>query len=318
MTGTPFAAELARLAVDAQTRRVVLALRAAGVEPVLLKGPAHAAWLYRDPSSRSYRDTDLLVGRGGLGSAAAVLTALGYFPAPSAAGGKEPSTTWVHGASGLEVDLHTTIWGWGAPDAVWAEVDQRTGWIRVAGVDVRVADAAARAVHVVTHALQGFGSDARANLDLDRALALLDDEEWAVAAVRAERVGATAAFVAGLAGHPVGAELVGRLGLRAPCAMGADLTLAVLGVPGGRTIARLVEASSLRGRLAVVRSVVVPSYAFVRRVVPGSHLRTTTRGLAYLRYWARLVVRSGAAVGALVRAGGRRSQEMPERARALR
>ncbi|MEO6714059.1 MAG: nucleotidyltransferase family protein, partial [Mycobacteriales bacterium] len=52
------------LAVDRLTADVVRALRAEGVEPILLKGPSFARLLYSSSELRPYVDADLLVAPG--------------------------------------------------------------------------------------------------------------------------------------------------------------------------------------------------------------------------------------------------------------
>lgn len=50
------------LKIDWITGQVVARFRDAGIDPILLKGPVHARWLYpEEPSRRSYGDADLLV-----------------------------------------------------------------------------------------------------------------------------------------------------------------------------------------------------------------------------------------------------------------
>src|SRR5215208_7748252 len=54
------------------------ALGSAGVDALLLKGPALARRLYAEGEARGYADIDLLVPRGELASAQEALTKLGY------------------------------------------------------------------------------------------------------------------------------------------------------------------------------------------------------------------------------------------------
>ena len=60
---SPAQRRLARcLALDAVTSDLVDAFDAAGIDTVLLKGPATVRWLYADnPGRRLYSDIDLLV-----------------------------------------------------------------------------------------------------------------------------------------------------------------------------------------------------------------------------------------------------------------
>lgn len=66
------------LAIDAVTCSVVQALRRVDIEPILLKGPSFAAWLYLDGGVRTYSDTDLLIDPAVAEAANEVLKSLGY------------------------------------------------------------------------------------------------------------------------------------------------------------------------------------------------------------------------------------------------
>src|SRR5687768_16970288 len=67
------------LLIDHWTAEVVSRLHAIGVQPLLLKGPATARWLYADdPAARDYADIDLLVAPDSYGATEAVLEGLGY------------------------------------------------------------------------------------------------------------------------------------------------------------------------------------------------------------------------------------------------
>ena len=128
------------LAVDAQTVRVVQAFRRAGIEPILLKGPAVASWLYAGDMHRSYRDTDLMVDPGVREPAFRALRSLGYGRRPDPRGPAVSSTTWLRQGMAVEVDLHTAIWGWGRPEMTWVALQGHTESIRLGPVDVTVMD----------------------------------------------------------------------------------------------------------------------------------------------------------------------------------
>ncbi len=67
------------LAADGWCAEVVAALRLRGVEPVLLKGPVMAAWLYPgSPGVRDYGDVDLLIDPASRKAAGVVLSAAGF------------------------------------------------------------------------------------------------------------------------------------------------------------------------------------------------------------------------------------------------
>ncbi|MDR3500186.1 MAG: nucleotidyltransferase family protein [Parvibaculum sp.] len=67
--------------LEAQARKIIAALNAAGISPMLLKGMSHVfADLYADPASRWMVDVDMLIRAEELAGAQAVMTSLGYRP----------------------------------------------------------------------------------------------------------------------------------------------------------------------------------------------------------------------------------------------
>ena len=74
------AAVARELLVQREIRRVLGAVDARGVHPVLFKGTALAYTLYPHPSLRPRSDTDLLVDRADTGAVQETLAALGYTP----------------------------------------------------------------------------------------------------------------------------------------------------------------------------------------------------------------------------------------------
>src|SRR3989442_15030468 len=99
----------ARLWLDWYTAQAVRTMRACGLRPILLKGPAVARLLYEhDPSSRPYTDADLLVSPDERSRAETVLRQLGFEPpvrtwlvdeAPHA-------DAWRRRTDGAVIDLH--------------------------------------------------------------------------------------------------------------------------------------------------------------------------------------------------------------------
>ncbi len=87
--------------------------------PILLKGPALAAWLYED-AFRRYGDVDLLVEEGRMGDAESVLSELGFgYGQP---GWRELAHSWKR-PDGKTVDLHRSLVGVAAPPArLWQEL----------------------------------------------------------------------------------------------------------------------------------------------------------------------------------------------------
>ncbi|WP_372789512.1 nucleotidyltransferase family protein, partial [Paraconexibacter sp.] len=164
-------AVLRMLALDAAAAEAITALRAAAVEPLLLKGPAIARWLYDDPSQRPYNDVDLLVPLADRTTAARVLADLGY---EEVFAGMRASERSVHAVTlrrahplPVSIDLHHRFHMIGGdPYAVLGE-GHRT--IEVSGVDAHVPGDAVLAVIVALHAAQHGPAVPKPVEDLSRA-----------------------------------------------------------------------------------------------------------------------------------------------------
>ena len=194
------------------------ALRDAGIEPVLLKGPAVARWLYAgDPDARPYGDVDLLVAPHDRDRAQTILLELGYEPRgepmPEL---DEPHSRWFkRPADNAEVDLHRVLHGMEhvPEERVWRAVGAGTDAIRVAGVEVAIPSEPVRTLHLALHLTPLDRPGSRAWGDLLRGIAQLDRRTWEDAAQVARALG-----IAGEMGHrlslvPEGAELGRALGL---------------------------------------------------------------------------------------------------------
>lgn len=229
------------LAVDAVCAEVVTAWRRGGIEPILLKGPTIAQWLYPD-EVRPYGDADLLVDPAQILDAAAILARLGFSPV-----GHHVSIhahPWQR-ADGGEVDLHGRLYGLHEPpELVWPEL---AGWCEpftVAGVPVRALALPGRALHIALHAAQ-HAELAKPQEDLRRALASAPGGVWRDAARLADRIGGLPTMAAGLALSPAGEQLIQELPLvRAARVASTD------GAPLAIGFARLGEA---RGAVAKAR-----------------------------------------------------------------
>src|SRR5437763_10353307 len=81
-----FSTALANLAMDAGTVEVLKALNAAGIEAILLRGPALDRLLYSQRGERSYTDADLLVAPDDYAKAEEILAGLGFRPYGDAGG----------------------------------------------------------------------------------------------------------------------------------------------------------------------------------------------------------------------------------------
>lgn len=254
-----------RVRVDWWTAQVVRAMRARGLHPVLLKGPAVARWLYADdPLSRPYVDSDLMVCAAERAGAEAVLSELGFEqPAPSWLRDEPPHAKgWVRRSDGAQVDLHRTLHGCEhVPEsAVWDVVSNGTETIDVAGVDVEIPSVGVRALHLALHAIPEFGGlTSQPFIDLERALCVVDRRTWEGAARLAEGLG-------------VDDEMGYRLGL-VDRGRGLALELGLQTVAPLRVRAEtraLFHLRSLRGLRAKLR------YVFQKLFPPPAYLSAVT------------------------------------------
>ena len=203
------------LALDLTMGEVVRALDAAGIDCMLLKGPALARRLYGNmPGIRNYGDIDLLVPPGRFGDAGRVLASLGFeddgkrIRASEAA--RLQARLWRRG--GVAVDLHRGFHYVTDRSAWWDLLSPHRETIVVEGRPVSIPGRAGCAAITALHAA-GRWSPAKPIEDLRRALALFDDEVWRQAADLAGAVGAAGAFAGALSRQSAGAELAARLGL---------------------------------------------------------------------------------------------------------
>jgi Uncharacterised nucleotidyltransferase len=100
------------LFLGAESRKIPMALRAAGVEAIVLKGAEFAARLYQPPALRSFNDVDLLVRGSDWEIVSATMSRLGYVPQETKlkhAGGYS-ERTWEHPAiPGAMVEVHDDL-----------------------------------------------------------------------------------------------------------------------------------------------------------------------------------------------------------------
>jgi hypothetical protein len=296
------------IAVDVAAARVVVALHAAGVRPILLKGPALARLLYGAGELRSYVDVDLLVAPADEPLAEDVLRADGYgiLVADSRLAGHRPlhAHEWTKECA-PSVDLHRTLPGASAPPSdVFGAIAARSQTIRIAGAEVETPDEAGLALHVALHAAHhGLGAPKVLD-DLRRAVERVSERDWRDASGLAGRIGASGALAAGLRLTAEGADLARRLGLPAgapvhvalraagapPLAAGLDWFVRT---PGLAAKARLAASTALpapgamrlwrplarRGRRGLVAAYVTHPFWLARHAVPSARaLRRARRG----------------------------------------
>jgi hypothetical protein len=264
-TATPELVDAVRtLAVDATAAEVVGALRDAGVEPVLLKGPVLAEWLYDDGYPRPYVDADLLISPPQQSDAQRVLSRLGFIRIVRPWENErrvEHDSEWQRRGDLGAVDLHRTLPGVRgvSPETLWSHIWPRTvDWKMPApGGIVRVLDEPGRALLValhVAHHLTDGGESARPLADLERVLARTPLPTWEAAAQLARRLRAEQQLARGLHAVSGGDVLAESLRLPAPSS----------GREAVEGIERLAATTGIRPRLHLLVRAVLPSPSYLR------------------------------------------------------
>jgi hypothetical protein len=154
---TALAANAARNAlILRELERILTALGACGLEPLLLKGAAHLVnGLYPAPSVRFLTDIDLLLPLDRLDAGAAALQRIGFAPPPRRAFVEidyQHLPRMTHPPSGIGVELHRSVF---APDH--AVLPLAAFWhtaraVPFRGATVRVPGATAAVAHNIAHA----------------------------------------------------------------------------------------------------------------------------------------------------------------------
>jgi hypothetical protein len=303
------------LAVDAVAAEVVSALRAQGVEPILLRGPALARLLYAD-GVRAYGDVDLLVEAAAQTRAQDVLVDIGFEASPNVVHFRPAHASAWRRSGGVNVDLHHTLVGVGRPSKdVWELLSAQTESLSVGGIEIAVLNPAAAALQVALHAAQHGVGVKRPLRDLELAVALLSAETWSRAAAFADSLEATEAFAAGLRLLPAGAHMADQLDL--PRQVSAEIALrARTPPPVSRGIMRLTRTRGFRAKARLLGRELVPEPVFLRR--HSALARRGRLGLAitylYRPFWLLWHLLPGLrAWRHAQREAGRRGSETPDR-----
>lgn len=271
------------LSVDRISAEVVRAMDAAGVETVLLKGPALLHRLYDAGEHRPYVDCDLLVPGATERLAASVLRQLGFTPARGF-GPPDPGVADQHEwhRERDHVDLHVSFYGIRAPaDVVWPTLAQRLESLIVGGHRMRVLGEGPVALLLALHVASDGPAGEKALEDLRRGLERFDEACWKEAEELARRLDALPALGAGLSLLPAGARLVERLGLDP----GYDISVALRAAgapPLAGSLERLRREPTLGGKLRRIARVLLPTPTYIRRWAPLAQRGPLGLVLAYL------------------------------------
>lgn len=270
------------LAVDRLTAEVCASLDGAGIESVVLKGPAIAEWLYPG-EVRHYGDSDVMVRPADWRHAVGVLERLGFRsrlePMDHPRLESFASTAFVSGVDNL--DLHRTLQGLEGNPALIAESLIATADRQVVGgAELRVPARRALLLHVTLHAAQHFHG--RPIEDLRRAIALADEPLWREALELAHRFDGVPAFVSGLRLLPEGVELTRRLGIDVVRSPLHELRRQRIPTAEGME-ALLTPGLGIRQRIVTVAGELLPSAEFMRWWTPLA--RRGRLGLAAAYVW---------------------------------
>ena len=191
------------LGLDLVTAEVVSNFDSAGIDCMVLKGPAMVHHLYQDaPGCRNYSDIDLLVAPRHFDDAGQLLASLGFEDHLAGARASEAARLqerpWRRpGAAGITVDLHRGFHHVADWTAWWEELSRHGEILVVEGQPVVIPDRTGCALVTALHASKATSLGKEVE-DLRRALQMFDDEVWREAADVAGAVGAGHAFAAAL------------------------------------------------------------------------------------------------------------------------
>lgn len=281
------------LIVDRITAEVVAKFAAAGVRPILLKGPSVARWLY-DDAPRMYADTDLLVSPNAAELAEAILGYLDFEPPLPESSAERPWRVhdWRRNRDGAFIDLHRTIPGARAdPALVWSALSRDTDRMEIGGVAVETLSLPARALHAAIHAAQPGADMAKPLEDLNRALDKAPLHAWEDAATIAEEIEAADALAGGLELLPAGREVLRHIGLSGTPTIEtslahADLSRSVTGY--AIALEELGEIPGMRAKAGWLRSKALPPPVFMRYWTPLARRGRAGLLVAYIWRWVWL------------------------------
>jgi|Tabmets5t2r1_1033131.scaffolds.fasta_scaffold00014_13 hypothetical protein len=280
------------------------AFDAAGVDALLLKGPALARTLYTPVEHRGYSDVDLLVAPADIPMAERILGELGYTNLADHLGigdvaGTLSAETWVGVATTAtaeaapQIDLHWRLPGAQAsPESAWAALTRERGVVGLAGRRVPTLAVDALALHLATHAAQHGPGQRQPVEDLARGLERWASDVWRGAARLATEIEATEAFGAGLRLLPRGAAVASDLGLPGTGRLEWEIAHRDGRPRGTFHLQALSEARTLRERASVLRRSLVPRREWIACQYPwarGTRVRMIgARGLHVMRapLWA--------------------------------
>lgn len=259
--------------LDRAAARLFRRLELAGVDALLLKGPAIEQALYRAGERRSYVDVDVLVAPMDRQAARSTLLELGYFDAHEPlgiddVGGVVHEEAWLCGPGGDDegtlVELHLWLPGAAAdPREVWDVLSEGRGWVEVDGVRVPCLGRPGLAMGLALHAAQHGPRYAKGLAELELGLERWPSKVWQEAAELAARTGAVETFAAGLRLIPDGVRAARALNLPASDRIDWEIRNACARPRGVFHLRAFVEAEGATARLSVLRRALFPKRPWI-------------------------------------------------------
>jgi hypothetical protein len=235
---------------DLATAELFARLAAMELDALLLRGPAIAGRLY-EAGERAYTDCDLLVSEDDRAAIETELRALGYRPITALSSAQH----WRRAADGAEIDLHLTLVGPRAADAVsWRALVAHRCMLDLEGTPVRALDQPATALVIALHAAQHGAVVPHTLIDLEHALGRWNVEVWRGAVTLATELDALVAFRQGLTMVDAGILRLRELGLEPALSIRSSLRRRGIELPN-----YLFESVPLRRRLKILRRRMAPS-----------------------------------------------------------
>lgn len=211
----PFLRMLAvrNLVIDQLAAEVTGAFADEGIETLVLKGPALAAWLYPG-EVRPYGDADVMVSPENWERAVALLNGLGFSdhlgPMDHPRMESFASTALLRGEDNL--DLHCTLHGLDAPaERIWDALSGSAVPQIIGGSELKVPGRAALLLHVGLHAAHHV--EGKPLEDLRRAIEKADGTQWEEAFELAQELQGAPTFASGLLLVPEGGKIARHLGI---------------------------------------------------------------------------------------------------------
>jgi hypothetical protein len=271
---------------ELQHGEVAYVLRAKGIRVLHIKGPTVTLWLYGE-GERAWGDVDVLVHPGDLAAGLGALRAIGYVdrhPGIGAGVTEDHAVTLVHrrrGSATAEIDVHSRFEGIGlepaaAFEVLWARREPE----QLAHTPVWFPDLATRALLLCLNAARDLNS--RTGRDLERVVAVADDDDWATTIRLGRRLDALPAMKAGLVILPRGRAVVARTEL-ASLAITTEWSLRLAHAP--RTALRLNRLLSTPWRAwpTVVARWLLPPPAVIRMRDPRARAGRKALAVGYIR-----------------------------------